>query len=139
MQAAQDRGVGAPLIDAKLSKSDVRALSHRLGLPTWDKPASACLASRFPYGTEVTAERLKQIGRCEARLLALGLLIVRARYHGDLVRLELGELELERVLADAALRREVTRSCKEVGFKYVSIDLEGYRSGSANEALVVIQ
>jgi uncharacterized protein len=139
MQAAQDRGVGAPLIDAKLSKSDVRALSHRLGLPTWDKPASACLASRFPYGTEVTAERLTQIGRCEARLLALGILIVRARYHGDLVRLELGELELERVLADAALRREVTRSCKEVGFKYVSIDLEGYRSGSANEALVVIQ
>lgn len=139
MQAAQDRGVMAPLIEAQLGKGDVRALSRRLGLPTWDKPASACLASRFPYGTEVTAERLSQIGRCEARLLALGLQIVRARYHGDLVRLELGERELSLVLSDASLRQEVTRSCKEVGFKYVSLDLDGYRSGSANEALVVIQ
>ena len=139
MQAAQDHGVKAPLIEAGLTKSEVRALSHELGLPTWDKPASACLASRFPYGTEVTAERLNQVGRCEARLMALGLAVVRARYHGDVVRLELGERELNQVLEDSQLRREITSSCKEVGFRFVSLDLEGYRSGSANEALVVIQ
>jgi uncharacterized protein len=139
MQAAQDHGVTAPLIDVGLSKSEVRALSHELGLPTWDKPASACLASRFPYGTEVTAERLDQVGRCEARLMAFGLKVVRARYHGDLVRLELGEQELERVLSDRRLRQRITSACKDIGFRFVSLDLDGYRSGSANEALVVIQ
>lgn len=135
MDAAKERGALAPLIDAQMGKADVRALSRALGLPTWDKPAAACLSSRFPYGTEVTAERLAQVGRCEARLLALGLRVARARYHGDLVRLELGEEERERVFGDSALREAVSHACKEVGFKFVSIDLDGYRSGSANEAL----
>ena len=139
MQAATDHGVLAPLIDAGLTKAEVRALSRELDLPTWDKPASACLASRFPYGVEVTAERLEQVGRCEARLMALGFEVIRARYHGDLVRLELGQHELERVFGDIALRAEVNRACRDVGFRFVSVDLEGYRSGSANEALVVIQ
>jgi uncharacterized protein len=139
MDSARKRGVIAPLIEVGLNKSDVRFLSRERGLPTWDKPASACLASRFPYGVEVTADRLDQVGRCEARLHALGLHIVRARYHHELVRLELGEQELKRVLSDDELRSAIVQQSKEVGFRFVSIDLEGYRSGSANEALVVIQ
>ena len=139
MQAATDRGVSAPLIEAGLTKIEVRALSREIELPTWDKPASACLASRFPYGTEVTTERLERVGRCEARLMALGLEIVRARYHDDLVRLELGSAELARVFSDSGLRDEVKQACRAVGFRFVSLDLDGYRSGSANEALVVIK
>ena len=139
MDAAKERGALAPLIDAQMGKADVRALSRALGLPTWDKPAAACLSSRFPYGTEVTAERLAQVGRCEARLMTLGLRVVRARYHGDLVRLEFGAEELRRVFANDALRDEVSVACKAVGFKYVSVDLNGYRTGSANEALVQIK
>lgn len=139
MDSARQRGVIAPLIEAGLSKSDIRLLSKERGLPTWDKPASACLASRFPYGVEVNAIRLAQVGRCEARLHALGLRIVRARYHHELVRIELGDHELKQVLSDAQLRAEIIQQCKEVGFRFVSLDLEGYRSGSANEALVVLQ
>lgn len=139
MDAATERGARAPLIEAQLNKMEVRALSKALGLKTWDKPASACLSSRFPYGIEITEPLLEQIGRCEARLMALGLKVFRARFHGDLVRVELGEDELDRLWRDPTLRSDLIRTCKEVGFKFVSIDLEGYRSGSANEALVMIQ
>jgi len=138
MSAAQDRGVRAPLLEAGLGKAEVRALAQRLGLSVWDKPAAACLSSRFPFGTEVTAERLDQVGRCEARVIALGLQIVRARYHGELVRLEFGSEELSALFADPSLRRRVTEACKGAGFTFVSIDLDGYRSGSAHEALVQI-
>ena len=139
MHAAEERGIKAPLIEARLDKVAVRQLSRCLKLPTWDKPASACLSSRFPYGIEVTADRLEQVGKCESRLHSLGLKIVRARFHESLVRLELGSIELENVLADSTLRSAVVRECKAVGFKFVSLDLDGYRSGSANEALVVIK
>lgn len=132
MQAARDRGARAPLLEAGLSKSDVRALARAFGLSVWDKPAAACLSSRFPRGVEVTAERLAQVGRCEARLMALGLRVVRARYHGELVRLELGEEEQARVLASAPLRAEVTAACRAEGFRFSALDLEGYRSGSGS-------
>lgn len=139
MDAAKERGIKAPLIEADIDKMTVRQISRHLKLPTWDKPASACLSSRFPYGIEVTADRLEQVGKCESRLHSLGLKIVRARFHESLVRLELGSIELERVLGDIRLRSAVVKECKAVGFKFVSLDLDGYRSGSANEALVVIQ
>ena len=136
MNAASERDAHTPLIEANLCKKDVRILSRALGLRTWDKPASACLSSRFPYGIEITPQRLEQIGRCEARLMMLGLRVFRARYHGDLVRIELGEEEMERLWVERGLQTLLVRECKAVGFKYVSIDLEGYRSGSANEVLV---
>ncbi len=138
MRAAAEHGVRAPLIEAGLSKVDIRALSRRYGLGTADKPAAACLSSRFPYGTEVTPERLSQVARCEAALRNLGLLELRARFHGDLVRLELGSSELSRVFAEASLRDCVTEACRAAGFKFVSVDLDGYRSGSANAGLVQI-
>jgi pyridinium-3,5-biscarboxylic acid mononucleotide sulfurtransferase len=136
MQAAQERAARAPLIEANLSKADIRILSKALGLSTWDKPSSACLSSRFPYGIEITPENLAQVGRCEARLMTLGLRTFRARYHGDLVRIELGSQELDRVWKEASLRQEMIQVGKSVGFTYVSIDLEGFRSGSGNETLV---
>jgi len=138
MDAARDHGVLAPLLEAGLSKGDVRALAKRLGLPAWDKPAAACLSSRFPFGTEVTAERLQQVARCEAGVRALGLREVRARYHHEVVRLELGSAELSALFTSSELRAQVTQACKDSGFTFVSIDLEGYRSGSAHEALVQI-
>ncbi|MFN3198611.1 MAG: ATP-dependent sacrificial sulfur transferase LarE [Bradymonadia bacterium] len=136
MQAAKERSVRAPLIEAGLNKADIRQLSKAAGLPTWDKPASACLSSRFPYGTEITPDRLDQVARCEAGWLALGFRQFRARFHGQLVRLELSVDEMPRLLGDAALLAEVVRVGKEAGFLHVSLDLEGYRSGSANAALV---
>lgn len=136
MTAAAEHAVRAPLIEAGLTKADIRALSRRLDLPTWDKPATACLSSRFPYGTEITPDRLRQVGRCEARLHALGFRQLRARYHGDLVRIELAPDEMPRLFADPALTQAVIAACKAVGFRFVALDLQGYRSGSANEALV---
>ena len=138
MLAADEHAVRAPLIEVGLTKAEIRRLSRALGLVTWDKPATACLSSRFPYGTEITAARLDQVGRCEARLHLLGLRQVRARFHGELVRVELEGDELARVFADANLRTRVVEACKATGFRLVTIDLEGYRSGSANEALVRI-
>ena len=136
MVAAQERAVRAPLIEAGLGKDDIRALSRQLGLPTWDKPASACLSSRFPYGTPIDADRLAQVGRCEVSLHRLGLRQVRARFHGDLVRVEIAPDELEAVFADAAMRAAIDEAGKAAGFKFVAIDLQGYRTGSTNEALV---
>ncbi len=138
MEAAAERAVRAPLIEAGLTKADIRALSRRFDLPTWDKPASACLSSRFPYGTEITPARLRQVGDCEAGLRRLGLRQVRARYHGDLVRVEVAPDELGALFASAHLRAGVVEAGKAAGFRYVSIDLEGYRTGSANEALVTL-
>jgi uncharacterized protein len=136
MIAAEERAVRAPLIEAGLSKDDIRALSRQLGLPTWNKPASACLSSRFPYGTEIDAAKLEQVGRCEVGLHLLGLRQVRARYHGDLVRVEIAPDELEGVFADPKLRHGIIEAGKAAGFKFVSVDLQGYRTGSTNEALV---
>ena len=132
-QAAAEIGVRSPLDEAGLTKEDIRQLSLALDLPTWDKPAFACLSSRFPYGTAITAERVRQVGVAEESLRALGFRTLRVRYHGDVGRLELGKDEFS--LAAGPLRDEVAKLVKNAGFAYVSLDLQGYRSGSMNETL----
>jgi uncharacterized protein len=130
-RAAGEMQVRSPLLEAGFSKDDVRALSRELGLPTWNKQAYACLASRFPYGVEITAERLKMIEQCEEFLKAEGFRVYRVRFHGDTARIELGRDEIARMLDDG-LRIKTVEQFKRIGFKYVSIDLEGYRTGSMN-------
>jgi uncharacterized protein len=117
-----------------MTKDDIRRYSRELGLPTWDKPSSPCLSSRFPYGTEITLERLKKVGSCEVFLKELRFREFRVRYHGDLARIEVAPRELERLL-EKDIREAVVRRFKELGFNYVSLDLQGYRTGSLNEAL----
>ncbi|MCA9544300.1 MAG: ATP-dependent sacrificial sulfur transferase LarE [Myxococcales bacterium] len=138
MRAADERAVRAPLIEAGLSKADIRELSRRMGLPTWDKPAGACLSSRFPYGTAIDPERLSQVARCEQALRALGLRQFRARFHDQVVRVEIAAEELPQVFADAALRAAIVQAGKAAGFRFVTLDLEGYRTGSANPILVQV-
>lgn len=137
MRAAAERGVRAPLIEAGLSKADIRVLSARLGLPTASKPAGACLSSRFPVGTEVTTDRLGQVARCEAALHALGFRQVRARFHGDRVRIELPAEDLARVHADEALQGAIRAAGEGAGFSETIVDPRGYRQGGA-DALVVL-
>jgi uncharacterized protein len=132
-KAALESKVRSPLAEAGLTKDEIRALSQLSGLPTWDKPAMPCLASRIPYGTAVTEERLYQVGSAESALRALGLRIFRVRYHGDIARLEVGAEELVR-FADAGFRERVNAALKGHGFKYVALDLEPFRSGRLNEA-----
>ncbi|MEZ4215056.1 MAG: ATP-dependent sacrificial sulfur transferase LarE [Myxococcota bacterium] len=135
-RAADERGVLSPFLDVALSKAEIRALSREDGLPTADLPASACLSSRLPYGTEVTAERLAQVEEGEQRLRALGFEQVRLRHHGELARVEIEPSELPRAL-DPAMARAIAAAIKPLGFRYVSLDLEGYRSGSLNEVLFI--
>ena len=129
-QAAEEIGVRSPLEEAGFTKDDIRALSRHLGLASWDKPAFACLSSRFPYGTSITPERVRQVGQAEESLRGLGFRTLRVRYHDTIARLELGPDEFE--LATGALREEVGRLVKDAGFTYVAVDLTGYRSGSMN-------
>lgn len=133
-RAASELGVRSPLIEAGLGKADIRPLSRELGLPTWDKPAMACLASRFPYGEEITADKLRRVEQAERFLRDSGFRQMRVRSHGGIARIE---AERDRVadLATEPTRREVARRLKELGFDYVTIDLEGYRTGSMNEVL----
>lgn len=131
-RAAMELGIRSPLLEAGLSKEEIRALSRELGLPTWDKQPYACLASRFPYGTEITAERLGRIERCEEFLKESGFRTFRVRFHNETARVEVGRDEIPRFL-DEQLRVSVTRFFKAEGFTYVSLDLEGYRTGSMNE------
>jgi uncharacterized protein len=126
--------VKAPLVEAGLSKAEIRELSRLAGLPTWDRPASACLSSRIPYGTTVTIENIKTVERGEEELKALGFRQFRVRYHGELVRLEIAPEELAKALSPEMARR-FTAIFKALGFKYVTLDLEGYRQGSLNEVL----
>ena len=135
-QAAADHGVLSPFLDVELSKAEIRALSRFAGLPTADLPASACLSSRLPYGTEVTPERLAQVEEGEARLRALGFRQVRLRHHGDLARVEIDPSELPRAL-DPAMTAQIVSKIKPLGFRWVSLDLEGYRMGSLNEVLFI--
>lgn len=132
--AARDAGVRSPLVELGFDKAAVRAVAERLGLPIWDKPASACLSSRIPYGTAVTRERLAQIAAFEEDLHALGFRQARVRWHGKIARLELAVAELPRAL-EAAVRAQLIASGKRHGFNYVTLDLEGYRVGSHNEVL----
>jgi pyridinium-3,5-biscarboxylic acid mononucleotide sulfurtransferase len=126
MDAARRHGVLAPLLDAGLSKIDVRAVAKAAGLHVSDKPANPCLASRIPAGTEVTPERLDQVRRAEAGLRALGLLVLRVRHHGEIARLELGDAESERLTSEA-FRSRVVAAVRDAGFRFVVVDLEGYR------------
>lgn len=129
--AAAELGVRSPLEEAGFTKQDIRDLSRTLGLPTWDKPAFACLSSRFPYGTAITPERVGQVGLAEESLRGLGFRTLRVRYHGSVARVELGEGEFE--LATGIHRDEVVRLVKAAGFTYVALDLQGYRTGAMNE------
>lgn len=132
-RAGDEHRVISPLLLAGLRKDEIRAWSHRLGLPTWDKPQLACLASRIPHGTRVTEERLAQVARAEEAMQDLGFVIFRVRFHGDVARLEIGEAELPRMLGDAELRRAAVAKVKEAGFRFVAVDLEPFRSGRLNE------
>lgn len=131
--AACELKVRSPLLEAGLSKGEIRELSRGLGLPTWDKQAYACLASRFPYGTEITEARLSQIEKCEEFLKGEGFSVYRVRFHLESARIELSEGELPRML-DPELRGRVVSFFRAAGFTYVSLDLQGYRTGSMNEA-----
>jgi uncharacterized protein len=133
-RAASEHQVLAPLLDACLRKSEVRELSRRAGLPTWDRPASACLASRIPYGTEVTPERLSLVEQGEAALRDLGFRQFRVRLHDKLARVEIAPDEMPRAL-NPEMAAAISHRLKTAGFAYVSLDLEGYRQGSLNEDL----
>jgi uncharacterized protein len=131
LTAASERGILHPLAEARLSKQEIRALSREAGLPTWDKPQQPCLASRIPYGTEVTRERLDRLGRAEMALRALGLREFRVRFHGEVARIEIADGELSRLIA---IRAQAARALREAGFRFASVDLEPFRSGRLNEA-----
>jgi pyridinium-3,5-biscarboxylic acid mononucleotide sulfurtransferase len=133
-RAATEHQVLAPLLDAGLSKAEIRLLSRRAGLPTWDRPASACLASRLPYGTEVTPERLGLVERGEAALRALGFRQFRVRLHDKLARVEISPDEMPRALS-LEMAAAIVERLKAAGCSYVALDLEGYRQGSLNETL----
>jgi len=135
MVSARQRGVTAPLVDAGLGKADIRELSRAFGLPTWDKPAMACLSSRFPYGTRITAEKLRQVDQAEAFVRSLGFREFRVRHHGDLARLEIAGAELGRLWEDGRAEAVASR-LGELGFLHVTVDLRGFRSGSLNDALL---
>ncbi|NKB70414.1 MAG: ATP-dependent sacrificial sulfur transferase LarE [Candidatus Latescibacteria bacterium] len=134
-QAAAKFGVRAPLQEAGLAKSDVRELARRWGLSVWDRPAMACLASRFPYGTPVTAEGLRMIDRAEAFLRARDFAQLRVRHHVDIARVELPDEDVARLLADRAFCQELIAAFAEIGYVRIVVDLRGFRSGSMNEAL----
>lgn len=138
LDAAREHGVRSPLVEAGLDKEAVRAVARHLGMDVWDKPASACLASRIPYGTPVTRERLARIERFESDLRALGFRQVRVRHHEDLARVELGRAEMDAALAEP-MRTKIVEAGKAVGYRFVTLDLAGYRMGSFNERLPVVR
>jgi pyridinium-3,5-biscarboxylic acid mononucleotide sulfurtransferase len=132
--AARQHHVHAPMANAGLSKAEIRELSRLAGLPTWDRPASACLSSRIPYGTPVTIQNVKTVETGEEELKALGFRQFRVRFHGDIVRIEIAREEMARALT-LEMADAFTRLFKSLGFKYVALDMEGYRQGSLNEVL----
>ena len=132
MRAAGEAGVLHPLLDAGIGKAQVRRLARRLGLPTWDAPQQACLASRIPYGEPITEGKLAVVAAAEAELRALGFRECRVRHHDAIARVEVGTADLER--AAGADREEIVRRLMALGFTYVTLDLAGFRSGSMNEA-----
>ncbi len=133
-RAIRELDVRSPLIEASFTKADVRAGSKMLGLLTWDKPSFACLASRFPYGEEITEESLKKVDEAETFLIELGFKQVRVRHYNDLARIELYQEEIGRLL-DGGMREKVVERLKKIGYKYITVDLQGFRSGSMNEVL----
>jgi len=135
-QAAREHGVCSPLDEAGLTKAEIRQLSRHAGLPTWDVPASACLSSRIPYHSEVTPEKLAAIEQAEGALLDLGFRLCRVRHHGEVARVELGPDEMARAL-EPGVRDALVNGVKAAGFRYVALDLQGYRTGSLNEGIVL--
>jgi pyridinium-3,5-biscarboxylic acid mononucleotide sulfurtransferase len=133
-QAAKELQVRSPLIEAGLTKTEIRQLAKRAGMPVWDRPASACLSSRIPYGSPVTIEKLSIIERGEAKLRLLGFQQMRVRHHGDIVRIEIADAELPRAL-NLEMAGKITAAFKQLGFKFITLDLEGYRTGALNAAL----
>lgn len=133
-KAAGERGVRSPLLEAGFSKAEIREISKRIGLPTWDKPSYACLSSRIPYGTGITLDRLNMVEKAEKTLKGLGFRTLRVRYHGEIARIEVGSDDMERFIKNG-VRETVVEKLKTLGFTYVTLDLQGYRSGSMNESL----
>jgi uncharacterized protein len=132
--AIQELGIRSPLKEADFTKAEVRELSKSLGLPTWDKPSFACLASRFPYGEEITEQGLRMVDQAEDFLFGLGFKQVRVRHYGNLARIEILKEEMERLL-DSSLREKVVSYLRGMGYRYITLDLQGFRSGSMNEVL----
>jgi uncharacterized protein len=137
-QAADEYSVRSPMLEAQMTKLDIRELSRRAGLPTWDKPALPCLSSRFPYGTSISPEKLSVVDRGENILRNFGFRVFRVRFHEELVRLEFSPEELPKAL-NVTMAAILVKEFKAIGFKYVTIDLEGYRSGALNEVLPLYQ
>ncbi len=133
-RAVRELGVRSPLCEAGLTKAEIRELARTMGLPNWDKPAQACLASRFPYGTRITAERLDVVERAERVLADMGLSQFRVRYHGEIARIETLRDEMPLVL-DPGTAEKITARFREIGFRYIALDIQGYRTGSLNEGL----
>ena len=133
-RAIEELGVRSPLKEAGLTKADIRELSRRAGLPTADLPSGACLASRFPYGSSISSEQLTLVGKAEAALEGLGFAGLRVRHHGAIARVELAPEDIPRA-AEPETRKQIAEAVKALGFKYVALDLEGYRTGSLNEVL----
>lgn len=131
-KAARELGVRSPLAEAELTKAEIRQLSQELGLPTWDKPSAPCLSSRIPYGSEVTIEKLDQVGKAELAMRRMGFRELRVRHHGQVARLEVGAEEFDHAIER---REKIVRALKAAGFLYVSLDLSPLRSGSLNDAL----
>jgi uncharacterized protein len=130
-QAAREMDVSAPLVDAGLTKADIRYLSRGMGLSTWNQPAQACLATRIPYGTEITAPALAMIEKAERVVYDLGFNLCRVRHHGSIARVEIDPLEFDRLIT-APIREQLTAALKEIGFTYIALDLDGYVTGSMN-------
>jgi len=133
-QAAREHKVRSPCAEASMTKQDIRVLSKRMGLSTFDKPASPCLASRVPYGETITAEKLEQIEKAEAYLRSLGFRECRVRHHGQLARIEVSAKDIPRAI-EPAMREKIDTALREIGYHYVAIDLRGFRSGSLNEVI----
>jgi uncharacterized protein len=131
-RAAGELGVVSPLAESGITKTEIREISRRLGLPNWDKPALACLSSRIPYGSEVTVDKLNQVAEAERFLHSLGFTQLRVRHHDKIARIELLKIEMPRLYQDSLLDK-IVAGLKEVGFTYITVDLQGYRSGSMNE------
>jgi uncharacterized protein len=134
MEAIREMRVKTPLIDAGMSKGDIRELSRRLSIPGWDRPANSCLASRIPYGQRITPEKLRRVEKGEELLHECGFVNCRLRHHGDIARIEIEPADFEKLLNNS-LRKEITGGLKKLGFIFVTLDLEGYRRGSLNESL----
>ncbi len=135
-QAIRELGIRSPLREAGLTKSEIRELSKTFGLPTWNKPSMACLASRFPYGTSITSEKLRRIERAEKVLRELGFTQIRVRHHDIIARIEVNPEEISRFV-DPELRVRIVTQFRELGYLYVTLDLAGYRTGSMNESILV--